>query len=57
MAADRRVIVKRIVVVVVAVCIVFTLVTSIADENWYKVAFGVLAALLLIDWVRPKVTR
>lgn len=57
MAANRRVIVKRVVVVVVAVCIVFTLVTSVVDQNWYKVAFGLLAALLLIDWVRPKAAQ
>ncbi|MDJ0395242.1 hypothetical protein QMK17_18100 [Rhodococcus sp. G-MC3] len=54
MTNRRRVIVKRVVAVVVALCIAFTLVGSVADHSWYKVAFGGLAAILLVDWLRPK---
>lgn len=55
MTGRRKVVLERAVALLVAVCIVFTLIDAVGDEtNWYKIAFCVLAAVLLIDWLRPK---
>ncbi|ORI27664.1 ribosomal protein L7/L12 [Rhodococcus sp. 1168] len=53
MSSLQRKIIKRIVVVVVAVCAAFLAFDGLTNGNWYAVAFAVFAAVMLLDWLRP----